>query len=143
MRPSDGQLEDVRHLVGMLARQEIEERAQLSGRGLEQRDDLARSLDRPLPMVGRVDGESIDASGEPKRDGGLADSPSAGVIRESTVDDPEDPFRPADLVGEGAHATTSSGTRAVPSEKSSTWNDRSVSRTSAARAGTGEMFRIR
>jgi hypothetical protein len=143
MRARDGQFENVRYLVRVLAGQELEEGAYLSRGGLEQRHHLPGPLDRTLPMIRRIDGEPIDAGGQPPGHGGLANPPGAGVIGEPTVDDPENPFRPADLVWEGAHAATSSGARAFSSEKSRTWSDRSVRRTTAARAGTGEMFRIR
>jgi hypothetical protein len=143
MGPGHRQFENVRYLVRVLAGQELEESPYLSRGGLEQRHHLPGPLDRAFPMICRVDGEPIDAGGQTAGHGGLADPPSAGVVGESTVDDPEDPFRPADLVRDRAHAATSPGTRVLSSEKSRTWSERSVSRTRAARAGTGEMFRIR
>jgi hypothetical protein len=63
MRPADGQFENVRYLVRVFAGQELEESPYLSRGGFEQRHHLPCPLDRALPVIRRVDGEPIEASG--------------------------------------------------------------------------------
>lgn len=143
MGPADRDLEDVGNLVRMISGQEVEQRPQLSGRGLEHADHLGRSLDGSLPQVGRLDGEPVDTRGESMGHRQVPNATGSGRIGEHTVDDPEDASGSPDLMGDGAHDAPGPAEVCVAPEKSSTFRVRSESRTSAARAGTAEMFRIR
>src|SRR5579859_331481 len=143
MGPRDGELEEVRYLVRVLPGQVVEQRPELSRGGLEQRDDLVGPHDGPLPPIGRVDREPVHARGQPPGHRRVPNPSGACGVGEGAVDDPQEPLRSADLMGNRAHAATSVGTRALSSEKSNTSSERSSRRTRAARAGTGEMFRMR
>ncbi|MFZ0830675.1 MAG: hypothetical protein WCB18_08260 [Thermoplasmata archaeon] len=81
-------LEDVGHLVRVLAGEIFEEGADLSRGSLEQRHHFVGSFEGPLPHVGGLDGEPVDTRRQPALDGGVPEAARAGSVGERAVDDP-------------------------------------------------------
>ena len=110
--------------------------------GLEEDEDLLGRFDLPLPLVGGGGSDHRTAGGEARRDRALGREARRLPRRERRDHEAQRTDRPDGVERVRAHAPAPVRTGVGP-EKSRATRPRVARSTTAARAGTGEMLRIR
>jgi hypothetical protein len=153
MRPAHVEFHQIGNFVGVVAREEFEERSDLLRAGLEEDRRLARRFLPSAPPVARADRKRVRARGQASSDRAAHEAVPGGTRGERRVDDPHRfrraahpaPRERARATPHSPHAAEAAAVvaRGCEPEKSSVASDKSRRSATATRAGTGEMLRIR